>query len=344
VKQMIKRNKIILRTAAVFLLAALVLGLAVQHGMNGKHYYIKDAAKVLERADVTVLYESGSHAEQIKIINGEKGWFAVKHEDFEGPFEGKFDIVDKDGNLLLASVAKWIYDWAGEGYLLLERTGEIDAYLNLETLEIKEVHEDEHESFSVNMHEAERTMRDEAGGRLELDKVKLTENFVFGKDRKTGAAQVYTHAGKLLFEGSMQEEYLGALCGNILVVWDNRENTYRYYTMGLQGIEDVTETGEVFCFMDFEDGYAAACRPRNQEDWYTQRAEVTDYDPLDYTMESGTFVYSYLDENLNPVLDFVMRDASLSQNGYAVVSGWTSGYVLLDLTGKGGRPWTLGSN
>ena len=125
--------------------------------------------------------------------------------------------------------------------------------------------------------------------------------------------------------------YLGSV-GNTLVTQNTQTGTFKYKTVGPEGMisEKITK---YYSYLPADgsnaEGYVLAYKPA-----------VRGQEPMNAAAEpdaerTRAYRWTYLDENLEPVMDFVFHGASLPDNGYAVVSNEDGYAALIDLQQRG---------
>ena len=134
---------------------------------------------------------------------------------------------------------------------------------------------------------------------------------------KGSMKRVYNGEGQLVYGGDEEEEtyhggFIRYIRGNMLAVSDYTEKKVDY--IDLDTGEVVIEDSEIFCYMDFGDGAAAAVMPRRTED-----RDVRGGDLLSDEKEMKKYKWGLVDENLQPLTEFVFDGVYPGNNGYAVV-------------------------
>ena len=146
--------------------------------------------------------------------------------------------------------------------------------------------------------------------------------------------RVYNREGEEVYWlNPINTGYLGNV-GRMLVCQNLQDDSFIYRTIGQNGLG--YETGsEYYCYLP-EDG--------NPADGYIPAYQMTfrDQDPMPPSAEpnqnkAAKYRWTYLDENLQPVTDFVFHGASMADNGYAVVYNEDGYAALIDLQQRGGK-------
>lgn len=146
--------------------------------------------------------------------------------------------------------------------------------------------------------------------------------------------RVYNREGEEVYWlNPINTGYLGNV-GRMLVCQNLQDDSFIYRTIGQNGLE--YETGsEYYCYLP-EDGSPA--------DGYIPAYQMTfrDQDPMHPSAgpnqnKAAKYRWTYLDENLKPVTDFVFHGASMADNGYAVVYNEDGYAALIDLQQRGGK-------
>lgn len=114
------------------------------------------------------------------------------------------------------------------------------------------------------------------------------------------------------------EEHDGSvrtILGDVVVVGDPREALLNYYDLTTG--ELIMDDQELLCFRDFEDGIAAAeALPKDfKQTGYEERRIGTPH--LERLYLEGRC--GFVDENMQPLTDFVFDSVTATDNGYAVV-------------------------
>lgn len=134
---------------------------------------------------------------------------------------------------------------------------------------------------------------------------------------KVSMKRVYNSEGQLVYGGDEEEEtyhggFIRYIRGNMLAVSDYTEKKVDY--IDLDTGEVVLEDSEIFCYMDFGDGAAAAVMPRRTEDRDGRGGDL-----LRDEKEMKKYKWGLVDENLQPLTEFVFDGVYPGNKGYAVV-------------------------
>lgn len=137
-------------------------------------------------------------------------------------------------------------------------------------------------------------------------------------DIRGAMKRVYNSRGEIVYDGA-DEESLGShgsnlryIRGNMLAVSGYNEKIIDY--INLDTGEVIFEDEELFCFMDFEDGVAAAVKNKQTED-----GDGRDGDLLNDESNMKKYRWCLVDENMQPLTEFVFDGVYPGNNGYAVV-------------------------
>lgn len=143
-------------------------------------------------------------------------------------------------------------------------------------------------------------------------------------------ASAFNSQGEQIYGAEAGIDYLGSI-GNIMVLYDGQKECYIYEYMTADGVYETRTTEGFFCYMDEEDGYMLACTPYTNK---SQRVRPKD-DQIRLGIFPEDYKWSYVDLSLEPVLPFVFDEASLSENGYAVVYTQQDYMAIIDLMKRG---------
>ena len=132
---------------------------------------------------------------------------------------------------------------------------------------------------------------------------------------------------------SINIRYLGCV-GSTMVTQNTKGGTFSYRTVGPEGVifERITKYYSYFPSDErTEDKYVLAYKPA-----------IGDLEPMKASAEPDMerargYRWTYLNENLEPVMDFVFHGASMADNGYAVVYNEDGYAALIDLEQRGGK-------
>ena len=131
--------------------------------------------------------------------------------------------------------------------------------------------------------------------------------------------RVYRNDGRLVYDAVSEEDYEGEfgsriryIKGDILATSGQNEQYIDY--IDLETGEVIVENSRIFSFMDHEDGVAAACRCRMKSD-YDSRGGVL----LILKSSMDNYEWALVDENLQPLTEFVFDGIYPGDNGYAVI-------------------------
>ncbi|MBR5230017.1 MAG: WG repeat-containing protein [Firmicutes bacterium] len=138
-----------------------------------------------------------------------------------------------------------------------------------------------------------------------------------GWSGKTTYKRVYRNDGRLVFDAVDERYYEGTngsrirhIKGDILAVSGLNEQFIDY--INLETGEMIAENSKIFSFMDHEDGAAAACICRKSSD-YDDRGGNS------LLINRNNYLWGLVDENLQPLTEFVFDGVNPGDNGYAVV-------------------------
>jgi len=138
--------------------------------------------------------------------------------------------------------------------------------------------------------------------------------------RHTVMKAVYNNSGEMVYggrdENSLSEkhgEFIRHIRGNLMAVSGYNETVIDY--INLDTGEVISEDSEIFCLMDFDDGAAAAAvnisknldRDDRSGDMIGKENKMDDYD------------WGLVDNNLNPLTEFVFDGVYPGDMGYAIV-------------------------
>ncbi len=127
--------------------------------------------------------------------------------------------------------------------------------------------------------------------------------------------------------------YLGSV-GNTLVTQNTKGGTFTYHTVGPEGVisERITK---YYSYLPADgshaEGYVLAYKPAIRDLEPMKASAVPDLE------RARGYRWTYLNENLEPVMDFVFHGASMADNGYAVVYNEDGYAALIDLQQRGGK-------
>ena len=114
----------------------------------------------------------------------------------------------------------------------------------------------------------------------------------------------------------------------MLVIQHMQDDSFIYRTIGQEGLESEVISGDFYYYTD--------------EELFIPAYQMTfqDQDPMRAAAEpnlnkASKYRWTYLDENLEPVMDFVFHGASMADNGYAVVYNEDGYAALIDLQQRG---------
>lgn len=130
--------------------------------------------------------------------------------------------------------------------------------------------------------------------------------------------RVYNSEGQLVYDGSEEGEgfhgsFLRHIRGSLLAVSTYNEKVIDY--INLDTGEVLFEDSDIFCLMDFEDGAAAAAiNPRKAADRDGRSGDL-----IGSESEMADFKWGLVDENLQPLTEFVFDGVYPGDNGFAVV-------------------------
>lgn len=137
-------------------------------------------------------------------------------------------------------------------------------------------------------------------------------------DIRGAMKRVYNSRGEIVYDGA-DEESLGShgsnlryIRGNMLAVSGYNEKIIDY--INLDTGEVTFEDNELFCFMDFEDGAAAAVKRKQTEDGDSRNGAL-----LNDEADMKKYNWGLVDENMQPLTEFVFDGVYPGDNGYAVV-------------------------
>ena len=162
-----------------------------------------------------------------------------------------------------------------------------------------------------------------------------------GESRQSEARVcVLDRQGNVLYEGAEGESLMGCVEGaggeTIVIVRQDETDVYRYLTPKAQGMEQIAETRGMVCYMDFADGYGVCCKYEDRllQEVRSIAIHVSDGDPREDSSKEGGFRWTYVDRDMRPVMEFAVKRASFSEDGYAVVQSGDKA-VLIDLMKRG---------
>ncbi len=121
--------------------------------------------------------------------------------------------------------------------------------------------------------------------------------------------------------------YLGNV-GNTLIMRNLQDDSFIYRTIGQDGLKAETTSMDFYFYMADEPFIPA------------YQIVLQNQEPMGVSAEpnlnkAAKYRWTYLDENLEPVTDFVFYGASMSENGYAVVYNEDGYAALIDLQQRG---------
>jgi len=127
---------------------------------------------------------------------------------------------------------------------------------------------------------------------------------------------VLNEHGEVVYkEDETHDGSVRTILGDVVVVGDPREGLLDYYDLTTG--ELLLGEEELLCFWDFEDGIAAAeALPKDfkQTGYEERRIDIPHLERLYLEGKCG-----FVDENMQPLTDFVFDSVTATDNGYAVV-------------------------
>ena len=131
--------------------------------------------------------------------------------------------------------------------------------------------------------------------------------------------RVYRNDGRLVYDAVSEEDYEGEfgsriryIKGDILATSGQNEQYIDY--IDLETGKVIVENSRIFSFMDHEDGAAAACRCKMKSDYDFRGGAL-----LLLKSSMDNYEWALVDENLQPLTEFVFDGIYPGDNGYAVI-------------------------